>query len=119
VQGTADTLFLIHDFFKHEVLVLTFLRVCHFPINGDQDFKVLHTYSGNYKEYEKYLLGNKSKIGIILGARGTGKTAIGIKILENIPKNTNWIGNFTIGSDLNGSNNYQYFFMMANIKYNF
>jgi hypothetical protein len=49
-----------------------------------QDFKVLHTYSGNYKEYEKYLLGNKSKIGIILGARGTGKTAIGIKILENI-----------------------------------
>jgi len=39
--------------------------------------------------------------------------------IENIPKNTNWIGNFTIGSDLNGSNNYQYFFMMANIKYNF
>lgn len=49
-----------------------------------QSFKVLHTYSGNYKNYEDYLLSEKSKIGIILGARGTGKTAIGIKILENI-----------------------------------
>jgi hypothetical protein len=49
-----------------------------------QQFKLIQTDSGKYKEYEKYLLSNKSKIGIILGARGTGKTAIGIKILENI-----------------------------------
>ena len=49
-----------------------------------QDFKVIHTYKGGYKDYEKYLLNASSKIGIILGARGTGKTAIGIKILENI-----------------------------------
>jgi hypothetical protein len=49
-----------------------------------QSFKVLHTYAGNYKDYESYLIGEKSKIGIILGARGTGKTAIGIKVLENI-----------------------------------
>ncbi len=49
-----------------------------------QSFKLIETKSGNYHEYEKYLLGDKSKIGIILGARGTGKTAIGIKILENI-----------------------------------
>lgn len=49
-----------------------------------QDFKVIQTQKGNYKDYEKYLLSDKSKIGIILGARGTGKTAIGIKILENI-----------------------------------
>lgn len=49
-----------------------------------QSFKILETKSGKYSEYEKYLLGDKSKIGIILGARGTGKTAIGIKILENI-----------------------------------
>ncbi len=49
-----------------------------------QDFKILNTQNGNYKEYEKYISSDKSKIGIILGARGTGKTAIGIKILENI-----------------------------------
>ena len=49
-----------------------------------EDFKVIQTKSGNYKEFENYLLSNQSKIGIILGARGTGKTAIGIKILENI-----------------------------------
>ncbi len=49
-----------------------------------QNFKVLKTDKGNYKNYENYLLGDKSKIGIILGARGTGKTAIGIKILENV-----------------------------------
>ncbi len=49
-----------------------------------QSFKLIETKSGNWKNYESYLLGEKSKIGIILGARGTGKTAMGIKILENI-----------------------------------
>ena len=49
-----------------------------------EHFKVLQTNKGDYKEFEKYLQSDKSKIGIILGARGTGKTAIGIKILENI-----------------------------------
>ncbi len=49
-----------------------------------QSFKLIETKSGNWKNYENYLLGERSKIGIILGARGTGKTAIGIKILENI-----------------------------------
>ena len=49
-----------------------------------QEFKLLQTSSGDYKEFENYLLSSKSKIGIILGARGTGKTAIGMKILENI-----------------------------------
>lgn len=49
-----------------------------------QSFKLIETKSGNWKNYESYLLSEKSKIGIILGARGTGKTAIGIKILENI-----------------------------------
>ena len=44
-----------------------------------QSFKLIDTKSGDYKEFEKYLLSEKSKIGIILGARGTGKTAIGIK----------------------------------------
>ncbi|MEK6915034.1 MAG: zonular occludens toxin domain-containing protein [Nanoarchaeota archaeon] len=54
-----------------------------------QSFKLIETKSGDYKEYEKYLLSEKSKIGIILGARGTGKTAIGIKVLENIYAKSN------------------------------
>lgn len=59
-------------------------------IHNYQSFKLLKTLSGNYKEFEDYMLGDKSKIGIILGARGTGKTAVGIKILENIySKNKN------------------------------
>jgi len=49
-----------------------------------QPFKVMHTYAGSFKEYEQFISSDKSKIGIILGARGTGKTAIGMKILENI-----------------------------------
>lgn len=49
-----------------------------------QLFKLIQTYSGDYKKFESYLLNEKSKIGIILGARGTGKTAIGLKILENV-----------------------------------
>lgn len=49
-----------------------------------QEFKILEKEAGDYANYKDYLLSDKSKIGIILGARGTGKTAIGIKILENI-----------------------------------
>lgn len=49
-----------------------------------QQFKLIETKSGDYKKYEDFLLNSSSKIGIILGARGTGKTAIGIKILENM-----------------------------------
>ena len=54
-----------------------------------EPFKIIQTHTGNYKEFEKYLLNSQSKIGIILGARGTGKTAIGIKILENIYSKSN------------------------------
>ncbi|MBU2562160.1 MAG: hypothetical protein KKF68_00675 [Nanoarchaeota archaeon] len=39
---------------------------------------------GDYNKWEKEIGLSDSKIGVILGARGTGKTAFGIKFLENI-----------------------------------
>ena len=38
---------------------------------------------GSFSAFEKKLMTNESTIGIILGARGTGKTAIGTRLLEN------------------------------------
>lgn len=49
-----------------------------------QDFEVLHINKGDFNEWENLLGKADSKIGVILGARGTGKTALGIKILENV-----------------------------------
>ncbi len=46
--------------------------------------KVIESIEGNYQLWEKELLKLESKIGIILGARGSGKTAVGVKLLENI-----------------------------------
>lgn len=48
-----------------------------------EDFKVLKVISGDYSEWMKGVFGSDSKIGIILGARGSGKTAFGMKFLEN------------------------------------
>lgn len=49
-----------------------------------EEFKIVETLEGNFKKWEKNLSEAESKIGIILGARGSGKTAIGVKFLENI-----------------------------------
>ncbi len=49
-----------------------------------QNFAIIKKISGNFEDWEKGLVNSESTIGLILGARGTGKTAIGIKILENI-----------------------------------
>jgi len=49
-----------------------------------EDFEIVSTDKGDYKEWENKLYKSDSKIGIILGARGTGKTAFGIKFLENV-----------------------------------
>jgi hypothetical protein len=38
---------------------------------------------GNFNKFQEKLYTNKSTIGLILGARGTGKSAIGMRILEN------------------------------------
>ncbi|MBU0907197.1 MAG: hypothetical protein KKD18_02700 [Nanoarchaeota archaeon] len=47
------------------------------------EFSILETESGNFSDWEKSLL-TKNKIGIILGSRGSGKTAFGVKLMENI-----------------------------------
>lgn len=53
-----------------------------------EEFKIIKKESGYYNEWKKEILKADSKIGIILGARGTGKTAIGIKLLENFYSKT-------------------------------
>ncbi|MCX8159120.1 MAG: hypothetical protein N3D20_02410 [Candidatus Pacearchaeota archaeon] len=49
-----------------------------------EDFKIIEALKGDFKIWEENLAKAESKIGIILGARGSGKTAIGVKLLENI-----------------------------------
>src|SRR3989344_118839 len=51
-------------------------------------FTEIKLMQGNYPDFEDKLLTNKSTIGIILGARGTGKSAIGMRLLENIAVKT-------------------------------
>jgi len=50
-------------------------------------FKILYSEKGDYFEWEKEVHDSDSRIGILLGARGTGKTAFGIKFLENVYAN--------------------------------
>ena len=52
-------------------------------------FEEVRNKQGNFSAFEKRLLTNKSTIGIILGARGTGKTAIGMRLLENFAAESN------------------------------
>ncbi len=47
-------------------------------------FNVLKNISGNYEKWEDNLFESESKIGIIVGARGSGKTAFGVKLVENL-----------------------------------
>ena len=44
---------------------------------------------GNLLEFEDKLLSSKSTIGLILGARGSGKSALGMRVLENIAAKSN------------------------------
>ena len=44
---------------------------------------------GDVQAFEQFLFDNKSTIGLILGARGTGKSAIGMLLLENFAAKTN------------------------------
>ena len=52
-----------------------------------EDFKVIKIIDGKYEDWKKDIFNSKNHVGIILGARGSGKTAIGVKILENIYAN--------------------------------
>ncbi|MCR4284451.1 MAG: hypothetical protein NUV97_00205 [archaeon] len=47
-------------------------------------FKIIETIDGDYKTFFDKITKSDSQIGLILGARGSGKTAIGVKFLENI-----------------------------------
>ncbi len=46
-------------------------------------FAIIESQEGDFFKWEKAMTEADSKIGIILGARGSGKTAFGIKFLEN------------------------------------
>lgn len=50
-----------------------------------QDIKPI---KGNASAFENFFHNSESTIGIILGARGTGKSAIGLKMLENMHAKT-------------------------------
>ncbi len=52
------------------------------------EIKTLKTIDGSFKEFEEELLNSDSKIGLILGARGKGKTALGLKLVENLATKT-------------------------------
>jgi len=47
-------------------------------------FRVVKQLHGTYPAFESFLLNKDSTIGIILGARGSGKSALGLKLLENL-----------------------------------
>ena len=49
-----------------------------------ESFEVIEEKQGSYKKWEKNLMQADSEIGIILGARGSGKSAFGLKLLENV-----------------------------------
>jgi hypothetical protein len=44
--------------------------------------------SGSAEKFEEWLLNSKSTVGLIIGARGSGKSALGLRILENIHAKT-------------------------------
>ncbi len=52
------------------------------------ELKELKTIKGNFEEFLKTLY-SKGKIGIILGGRGTGKSVLGMRILENVASSEN------------------------------
>lgn len=54
-----------------------------------REFKKIKEIEGEYGDWFEKTITSDSKIGIIIGARGTGKTAFGIKFLENIYAKTN------------------------------
>ena len=46
-------------------------------------FSLLEPKSGSLEDFEKTLFSGKSLVGVIVGARGSGKSALGMRILEN------------------------------------
>lgn len=70
-------------------------------IEGYKAYKIQPRVEPNYKEFyevehitghldsfEKFIYNSDSTVGIILGARGNGKTGLGVKMLENVAANS-------------------------------
>ena len=53
-----------------------------------ESIAVNETIDGKFESFEKKLETSDSTIGLILGARGSGKSAIGLRLLENIKTRT-------------------------------
>lgn len=53
-------------------------------LSNYEKLKVIRTFEGDYDNWLNEVYTSDSKIGIILGARGSGKTAFGMKFLENL-----------------------------------
>ncbi|MCX6772150.1 MAG: hypothetical protein NTV88_00050 [Candidatus Micrarchaeota archaeon] len=49
---------------------------------------VQKTVSGDAQSFEQKVISSKSTVGIVLGARGSGKSALGMRFLENISAKT-------------------------------
>ncbi len=53
-----------------------------------ESFSEVESINGKIEDFEAELYSGKSLIGLVLGARGSGKTAIGVRILENMRAKT-------------------------------
>ncbi|QLJ53254.1 MAG: hypothetical protein Sv326_1079 [Candidatus Fermentimicrarchaeum limneticum] len=51
---------------------------------GYLELRPVKVVEGSVESFEEKLLGSKSTVGLILGARGSGKSALGMRILENV-----------------------------------
>lgn len=49
-----------------------------------QEMKEVKEIEGDFKDFENFIMSKDSTVGIIIGARGSGKSALGLKVLENI-----------------------------------
>jgi len=52
-------------------------------------FNLVKKISGDFDKWEEKMMKSESIIGIVLGARGTGKSAIALKVFENLYKKMN------------------------------
>ncbi len=53
-----------------------------------EQFEVIETIEGSFEEFENHIRTSDSTIGVTLGCRGSGKSAIGLKHLENLKTQT-------------------------------
>lgn len=47
------------------------------------EIEVIECMQGEFSEFEERVMNSKSVVGVILGARGSGKSALGMRLLEN------------------------------------